>query len=81
MKSFESIKSSNLYRAGYDSAMQQLVVEFKNGTAYRYLNFPQNLWDEFAKTIKSNGSAGKFFNQHIKGLPCEKTEPIEIVEK
>ena len=81
MKGFRAIKSSNLERAGYDSATKELVVEFKNGTAYRYFDFPQNLWGEFAKTIKADGSAGKFFNQHIKHLPCEKCEPIEIVEE
>lgn len=66
--------SSNLQKATYDDETKILIVEFKNGSSYRYFNVPKTLWDQFAKTVNEDGSAGKFLNAHIRSLPNEKVE-------
>lgn len=72
MSELNLVTSSNLEKAIYDFDTKDLVVEFKNGTAYRYFNFERKLWDEFSKTFKADGSAGKFFSANIKNLANEK---------
>jgi hypothetical protein len=58
--------SSNLKKATYDDSTNELIVEFKNGTKYKYFEVPETVWNAFAKTINEDGSAGKFFNGFIK---------------
>lgn len=75
MADFKPIVSSNLHSASYDAATDELVVRFKSGTAYRYPNFPQSLWKDFAKTFDGkSGSAGGFFAKQIRFLENEKIE-------
>ena len=75
MGDFQSINSSNLEAAGYDEATQTLTVKFRNGTSYRYANVLPELFAAFSALFSGEkGSAGKFFNQRIRSLPCEKVE-------
>jgi hypothetical protein len=75
MADFKPIVSSNLAAAAYDPATQQLVVRFKNGTAYRYSNISPELYADFAATFDGkNGSAGSFFAKQIRFLMNEKIE-------
>ena len=66
--------SSNLKSASYDEATKIMIVNFQNGTSYRYANVPEELWSRFETTVNENGSAGKFFHANIRNLPCEKVE-------
>jgi len=66
MKELNIENSSNLAKATYDETNLELIVEFKNGTKYKYFEVPETVWNAFAKTINEDGSAGKFFNGFIK---------------
>lgn len=72
----QNINSSNLKAANYDEASSTLIVQFRNGSSYKYTNVDSGLYSEFAETFSGeNGkSAGKFFNSRIRHLPCEKLE-------
>ena len=74
--SFKIIKSTNLGAANYDAATQMLIVQFKNGTQYRYPKVSPELYREFEATFggENGASAGKFFHANIKHLPCDKIE-------
>jgi len=74
MKGLNITNSSNLKFASWDDETNELIVEFQNGTSYKYPNVPETLWNEFSKTVNENGSAGKFFSANIKHLPCEQIE-------
>jgi hypothetical protein len=70
--SFEPIKSSNLEAATYDPQTKTATVKFKNGGTYQYSNVPPDLYANWQKTFQADASSGKFFQQHIKGFPCQK---------
>jgi hypothetical protein len=72
----KQIKSSNLASASYNRITRELTVNFKNGSTYKYPNVSNELYEKFEDTFSGeNGkSAGKFFNEHIKGLPFEKVD-------
>jgi hypothetical protein len=72
----KSIKSSNLESASYDVISKTLIVNFRNGTSYKYFNISSGLNNQFEETFSGeNGkSAGKFFNQHIKNFECQKLD-------
>lgn len=53
--------SSNIKAIGYDN--NDLLVEFKNNTLYRYSSVPQKIFEDF----RSAESKGKFLNKEIKG--------------
>ncbi len=72
MKAIE--KSSNLAAADYCAETSTLIVEFKNGTQYKYENVPAAVYEEFEKTFDGSQSAGKFFNVQIKNMPSEKVK-------
>ncbi len=74
MADFKPINSSNLKAASYDAATREMVVQFRNATSYSYLDIDADLWSRFEATFDGEGgaSAGKFFHQHIRNLPCEK---------
>jgi hypothetical protein len=57
------VESSQLQSAGYDENLQDLYIEFKNGTVYRYYDVP---WTTFNQLVKSD-SCGSYFAIHIKG--------------
>lgn len=56
-----NVISSNIKAIGYDN--NDLFVEFKNNTLYKYSNVPQKIFENF----RSAESKGKFLNKEIKG--------------
>jgi hypothetical protein len=56
------VDSSSLRSIGYDAATQVLEVEFRNGSVYRYVNVPTELWASFRRAP----SLGKFFQDHVR---------------
>jgi hypothetical protein len=79
MSNFKPIVSSNLAAAAYDPATQQLVVRFKNGTAYRYQGVSPKLFADFEATFdgRDGRSAGGFFAKQIRFLTNEKIEETD----
>jgi hypothetical protein len=57
------VQSAMAKAVGYDRDRHQLQVEFKNGSVYEYNGVDSQTWEAF----KTSDSAGKFFNQAIKG--------------
>ena len=55
------VGSSNIRSVGYESGV--LVVEFHTGSIYVY----QDVRGDVALRFMQSDSAGKFFNQHIRG--------------
>lgn len=55
------IKSSLITSVSYKNF--KLLINFSNGHSYLYYNVPYEVYDELIKT----DSAGKFYNQNIKG--------------
>lgn len=54
--------SGTLAAVGYDSEQHSLVVEFRNGAAYLFLDVPSCLY----LGILESESAGRFFNEKIR---------------
>jgi hypothetical protein len=48
---FFPITSSNLDSAAFDRDWNELVVRFKNGTAYKYQGVTQSLWADFKSCL------------------------------
>ena len=55
------IKSSNIKASEYDTETKELVVEFNNGTKYKYDNVPHQVYTKF----RLAESQGKFFTTDI----------------
>ena len=55
------VSSSNLNRAIYNLDVNQLLIEFNNGSIYEYENVPLEVFENF----KKSESQGKFFNANI----------------
>jgi hypothetical protein len=62
MMEMVSVTSSNLSAVGYDEAKHWLVVQFKNGSRYRYVQVPYQLFEG----LMNASSKGTFFNQKIR---------------
>lgn len=56
------VVSSNIAAFAYDSLMSNLLVEFKNGSVYEYVNVPREVFE----TATSAESAGRYFQSSIK---------------
>lgn len=56
------IKSDNLKSVGYDPKTEELDIEFKSGTVYRYFRVPAHIYE----ALLSAPSAGKYHHQNIK---------------
>ena len=56
------IESSNLEALTYDSEDENLIIEFNNGTRYRYKKVPVSVIDHFLDAE----SKGKFFHNNVK---------------
>ena len=56
------VASENLKAVGYEDAQSWLVVNFRNGRNYRYLNVPKSVFD----SLLAAPSKGTYFNQRIK---------------
>jgi len=64
----ESVTSSNIRNAGYDSESKTLEIEFISGV-YKYRDVPVEVWNG----LKGAPSKGRYFAQNIKGkFPCER---------
>jgi hypothetical protein len=59
-------KSNTISKAVYNEKERSLDITFRTGNAYRYYNVPSVLWKAFQLNIKSEDSAGSFFNEYIK---------------
>ena len=57
-----SVNSSNISQIGYDPDLKILIIKFKNGSMYEYLNVPLVTYTNFSKSE----SIGKFFISNIK---------------
>ena len=56
-----TIDSSNLVKTEYDTDTKKMVVEFKNGTRYQYLEVPHAIYTKF----RMAESQGKYFSGEI----------------
>lgn len=59
----KDFNSSLLSSATYDKRTQTLEATFTSGRSYTLEGFPPDLWDG----LKSAWSAGRFWNEQIKG--------------
>lgn len=62
IESFSFKNSSNILRIDFDNLTETMLVYFRNGTCYQYVNVPYKLFEEF----KISESAGKFFLSEVK---------------
>jgi tyrosyl-tRNA synthetase len=60
------IESSMLASIGYDEENRVLEVEFKDGLAYQYFEFPKEEYENFLEVKDNEESSGSFFNKNIK---------------
>jgi uncharacterized protein len=59
----QSISSSMITSAGYDSNSGVLEIEFsKGGAIWQYFDVPEHIWHEFI----GSASQGQYWHQHIK---------------
>lgn len=56
------VESSNIKRIAYDELNENLYVKYNQGTEYRYLKVPKNIYEDF----KNAPSKGSFMNSMIK---------------
>jgi hypothetical protein len=56
------IESSSIAGFEYDDVKKELVVQFKNGSKYKYFEVPAKLADD----LENAESCGKFFIANIK---------------
>lgn len=59
----DDVVSSVLAAVGYDEYAKRLVVRFKSGATYEYLNIPKSLY----AALMSSDAKGKFYSAHIRG--------------
>lgn len=59
------MSSSRIARARYDKGLQQIQVEFIDGTPWVYDSVPQNVWRNFRRTT----SPGRYVNRVLNNYP------------
>lgn len=59
-----SINSSTIEAIGYDTASEKLLVKFKNGDHYEYLNVPHYVYH----AVIESDSIGRALNSEVKGI-------------
>ncbi len=59
---FIPVQSSNVSEISYDPDTQELLVRFVNGSLYKYLEVPENVYKSFLHAP----SKGKFVNNRLK---------------
>lgn len=59
----DAVVSSVIAAIGYDEYAKRLVVRFKSGAAYEYLNIPKSLYVE----LMASEAKGKFYSANIRG--------------
>lgn len=60
-KILNEVHSSNIVRTEYDTETKKMIVEFKNGAKYEYVEVPHQIYTRFRMTE----SQGKFFSSDI----------------
>jgi hypothetical protein len=71
-------KSSTIHKVDYDEREKSLLIEFRNGSIYRYSDVPPRMWKIFQLYIECEGSAGSFFNEYVKNqFTSERMEGTE----
>ncbi|MCC7308320.1 MAG: KTSC domain-containing protein [Acidobacteria bacterium] len=75
MSEFQPIVSSNLESAAFVDG-DTIIVRFKSGKAYAYVDTDEGLWKRFKKEFdgKDGRSAGKFHAKHIRPLPAKQLD-------
>ena len=68
------LKSSNVGAYGYDAEAKCLVVEFRSGKSYRYMNVPEKT----ASGLDAAESKGRFVAAHV--VDKFDFEPVEKVD-
>ena len=56
------VDSSQISSVGYSPDTETMYVEFKNGQVYRYLEVPENVFNN----LKNSSSPGRFFLSSVK---------------
>lgn len=64
-------KSSMIERIEFDDDRETLTIAFAGRRRYAYLGVPRALYDELCRAV----SAGRFFNEQIKGHFAWHEEP------
>lgn len=72
------IESHKIAAVGYDAATKTLAVQFCSRGPCHFYHYP-NVEPEVHEAFMAAESKGKFFGQHIQGLPFEKF-PAEVRE-
>ncbi len=62
----QSVESSAVDGLDYDLATQSLLVRWKNGPIYRYVNVPQSLYLELGAVEERGESVGAFVNERVR---------------
>lgn len=62
MKMITNFSSSNVAAFGWDAMEQELVVEFHDGSEYRY-----DVDEDMFEDMQSAKSKGKFVHQYLRG--------------
>ena len=63
------VPSSNLHEVSYDLDAMMLLVTFKSGKSYRYINVPGDVVARLQQAL----SSGQYFTQYIRdAFPAEK---------
>ncbi len=63
------VESTALSKVAYDDHLRALLIEFRNGTVYQYIDVP----DELYQALLSAESKSAFFNQSIRGRYAHKS--------
>jgi hypothetical protein len=57
------IQSSAIASLGYDTKREMLEVEFRSGNVYRYLDVPEEVYQDLLQAK----SKGRYFGENIRG--------------
>jgi hypothetical protein len=57
------MKSSAIASLGYDPKREMLEVEFRSGNVYRYLDVPEEIFQDLLQAK----SKGRYFGENIRG--------------
>ena len=69
---YHHVQSTVMTSIRYDNKTRALDITFTSGEAYRYSNFPRDIY----VALLDAESKGEFFNDHIKGVfPFTKVDP------
>lgn len=65
---FTNFESSSIKTLWYSNEKRNLIVEYQNGSQYRYDDVSSEEWNG----LKISESKGKFLNESIKSKPYQK---------